>query len=137
MLLIIPSEDHSMIKKLDIIDKIIEEKKNKKPDLYKLILLNDDFTTMDFVVKILIMFLNKISSEAQSLMLKVHNEGSVYAVYFDRCCKTIQRKFIIIQTLIINHLNVLLNNYGNFTKSLEKSISNAFAFASKSSICNT
>ena len=49
-----------MIKKLDIIEKIIEEK-NKKPDLYKLILLNDDFTTMDFVVKILIMFLNKTS----------------------------------------------------------------------------
>jgi len=58
-----------MTKKLNIIEKTIEEKKNKKPDLYKLILLNDDFTTMDFVVKILIMFLNKTNSQAQSLML--------------------------------------------------------------------
>ena len=93
MLLIIPSEDHSMIKKLDIIDKIKEEKKNKKPDLYKLILLNDDFTTMDFVVKILIMFLNKTSSEAQSLMLKVHNEGSAVCGLFPiDVAKTIQKK---------------------------------------------
>ena len=93
MLLIIPSEDHSMIKKLDIIDKIIEEKKNKKPDLYKLILLNDDFTTMDFVVKILIMFLNKTKSQAYSLMLKVHNEGSaVCGLYPIDVAKTIQKK---------------------------------------------
>ena len=104
MLLIIPSEDRSMIKKLDIIDKIIEEKKNKKPDLYKLILLNDDFTTMDFVVKILIMFLNKTSTEAQSLMLKVHNEGSAVCGLFPiDVAKTIQKRFIIIQALIINH----------------------------------
>ncbi|MEL0242088.1 MAG: ATP-dependent Clp protease adaptor ClpS, partial [Pelagibacteraceae bacterium] len=81
-----------MIKKLDIIDKIIEEKKNKKPDLYKLILLNDDFTTMDFVVKILIMFLNKRSTEAQSLMLKVHNEGSAVCGLFPiDVAKTIQK----------------------------------------------
>ena len=93
MLLIIPSEDHSMIKKLDIIDKIIEEKKNKKPDLYKLILLNDDFTTMDFVVKILIMFLNKTNTQAKSLMLKVHNEGSAVCGLFPiDVAKTIQKK---------------------------------------------
>ena len=59
-----------MIKKLDIIDKIIEEKKNKKPDLYKLILLNDDFTTMDFVVKILIMFLNKTNIRSSIIDVK-------------------------------------------------------------------
>ena len=100
MLLIIPSEDRSMIKKLDIIDKIIEEKKNKKPNFYKLILLNDDFTTMDFVVKILIMFLNKTSSEAQSLMLKVHNEGSAVCGLFPiDVAKTIQKK-------IYNYSNV-------------------------------
>ena len=55
-----------MTKKLNIVGKIIEETKNKKPDLYKLILLNDDFTTMDFVVKILIMFLNKTNTQSKS-----------------------------------------------------------------------
>ena len=93
MLLIIPSEDRSMIKKLDIIDKIIEEKKNKKPDLYKLILLNDDFTTMDFVVKILIMFLNKSNHEANFLMLKIHNEGfAICGVFPKDVAVTIQNK---------------------------------------------
>ena len=82
-----------MIKKLNIIEKTIEEKKNKKPDLYKLILLNDDFTTMDFVVKILIMFLNKTNSQAQSLMLKVHIEGSAVCGLFPiDVAKTIQMK---------------------------------------------
>ena len=45
-----------MKKKLDIFEKIKDQKKNKKPALCKIIILNDDFTTMEFVVKILIMF---------------------------------------------------------------------------------
>ena len=82
-----------MTKKLDIVEKIIEEKKNKKLNFYKLILLNDDFTTMDFVVKILIMFLNKTNIQAQSLMLKVHNEGSaVCGIFPIDVAKTIQKK---------------------------------------------
>ena len=81
-----------MIKKLNIIDKIIEEK-NKKPDLYKLILLNDDFTTMDFVVKILIMFLNKTSYRSSIIDVKVHNEGSAVCGLFPiDVAKTIQKK---------------------------------------------
>jgi len=82
-----------MVKKPDIIEQIIEENKNEQPKLYKLILLNDDFTTMDFVVKVLIMFLNKTSTQAHSLMLKVHNEGSaVCGLYPIDVAKTIQRK---------------------------------------------
>ena len=82
-----------MTKKLDIVEKIIEEKKNKKPNFYKLILLNDDFTTMDFVVKILIMFLNKTNTQAQSLMLKVHNEGFALCGLFPiDIAKTIQKR---------------------------------------------
>ena len=50
--------------------------KTKKPPMFDVILLNDDFTTMDFVVKILIMFLNKTNHEANILMLKIHNDGS-------------------------------------------------------------
>tara|TARA_B100001287_G_scaffold260758_1_gene249143 strand:+ start:208 stop:507 length:300 start_codon:yes stop_codon:yes gene_type:complete len=82
-----------MIKKLDIVKKIKESKKHKQPKFYKLILLNDDFTTMDFVVKILIMFLNKTKSQASSLMLKVHYEGSaVCGLYPIDVAKTIQKK---------------------------------------------
>ena len=82
-----------MIKKLDIAEKIKESKINKQPKFYKLILLNDDFTTMDFVVKILIMFLNKTNTQAESLMLKVHNEGSAVCGLFPiDVAKTIQKK---------------------------------------------
>ena len=82
-----------MTKKPNIAEKTIKQKKNKKPDLYKLILLNDDFTTMDFVVKILIMFLNKTNVQAQSLMLRIHNEGSAVCGLFPiDVAKTIQKK---------------------------------------------
>ena len=56
-------------------------------------MLNDDFTTMDFVVKVLRMFLNKSKVQAHSLMLKVHNEGSaVCGLYPIDVAKTIQKK---------------------------------------------
>ena len=82
-----------MKKKLDIFEKIKDQKKNKKPTLYKIIILNDDFTTMKFVVKILIMFLNKSKRQAVSLMTKVHNEGSaVCGLYAMDIALTIQKK---------------------------------------------
>ena len=91
-----------MTKKLNIAEKIIEKNKNKKPDLYKLILLNDDFTTMDFVVKVLVMFLNKTNLQAKSLMLKIHNEGSaVCGLYSIDIAKTIQKK--ILNYARVNH----------------------------------
>ena len=82
-----------MKKKPDIIEKLKEQKKNEEPILYKLIILNDDFTTMDFVVKILIMFLNKNKTQATSLMLEIHNNGSaVCGLYAIDIAKTIQKK---------------------------------------------
>ena len=64
-----------MKKKLDIIEKIKQEKILKKPHLYKLILLNDDFTTMEFVVKILIKFFYKNNIEAKKIMMLIHTSG--------------------------------------------------------------
>tara|TARA_B100000963_G_scaffold358315_1_gene382658 strand:- start:2356 stop:2658 length:303 start_codon:yes stop_codon:yes gene_type:complete len=82
-----------MKKKLDIIEKIKDKKKKKEPNLYKIIILNDDFTTMDFVVRILIMFLNKSKQEAISLMLKIHNEDfAVCGKYSKDVAKTLQKK---------------------------------------------
>src|SRR3972149_11055627 len=43
---------------------------------YKIIFLNDDMTTMDFVVKILIMVFKKEKMTAVRLMLEVHHNGS-------------------------------------------------------------
>ena len=61
---------------------IIKLKKNKtqvkikKPNFYEVILLNDDFTTMEFVVRVLQLFFNMTKVTANKIMLKIHNEGS-------------------------------------------------------------
>ncbi len=47
----------------------------KKPPLYKVILLNDDFTPMDFVVEILTHFFNMSEEKATQVMLQVHTQG--------------------------------------------------------------
>ncbi len=49
--------------------------KLKKPKLYKVILHNDDYTTMEFVVFILQYVFKRSDSEAFVIMMKVHNEG--------------------------------------------------------------
>jgi ATP-dependent Clp protease adaptor protein ClpS len=49
--------------------------KLEKPKLYKVILHNDDFTTMEFVIFILQTVFKRSDIEAFSIMLKVHNEG--------------------------------------------------------------
>jgi ATP-dependent Clp protease adaptor protein ClpS len=49
--------------------------KLEKPKLYKVILHNDDFTTMDFVVFVLQYVFMRDESEAFTIMLKVHNDG--------------------------------------------------------------
>lgn len=45
------------------------------PKHYKVIIHNDDFTTMEFVVKILVEVFYKSQSEATSIMLSVHKQG--------------------------------------------------------------
>ena len=56
---------------------VLVEKKTKleKPKLFKVILHNDDFTTMDFVVFVLQYVFGRDDAEAFTIMLKVHNEG--------------------------------------------------------------
>ena len=51
------------------------ETRLEKPPLYKVILHNDDFTTMEFVVFILQTVFMRSDIEAFTIMLKVHNEG--------------------------------------------------------------
>lgn len=49
--------------------------KTKKPSLYKVLLLNDDFTPMEFVVYVLERFFHKNHQEATTVMLHVHQRG--------------------------------------------------------------
>lgn len=49
--------------------------KLEKPRMFKVLLHNDDFTTMEFVVWVLEYVFMRESSEAFAIMLKVHNEG--------------------------------------------------------------
>jgi ATP-dependent Clp protease adaptor protein ClpS len=54
----------------------------KKPSLYKVILHNDDFTPMEFVVVILIRIFQKSESDATAIMLHAHTRGfAVAGVY--------------------------------------------------------
>ena len=56
--------------------------KAKKPSMYKVIMLNDDYTPMEFVVMILERFFNKNREEASQIMLHVHQKGvGVCGVY--------------------------------------------------------
>ena len=61
----------------------------KVPRLYKVIIFNDDVTTMDFVVMILQKVFHKSEQEAEKLMLDVHNNGqAVVGIYTFDIAKT-------------------------------------------------
>ncbi len=50
--------------------------RTKKPALYKVIILNDDYTPMEFVVHVLEKFFNKNAEDARRIMLHVHHKGA-------------------------------------------------------------
>lgn len=55
---------------------------NKRPSLYKVLMLNDDYTPMEFVVYVLQRFFNMDHAKAVDIMLTVHNKGvAVVGVY--------------------------------------------------------
>ena len=61
----------------------------KKPPLYKVVLLNDDFTPMDFVIEILMDFFNMSEDKATMVMLQVHTQGvGVCGVYSKEVAET-------------------------------------------------
>ena len=53
----------------------LEKPKVKKPPLYRVILLNDDYTPMEFVVYVLQIFFGFDGDKAQRIMLAVHTHG--------------------------------------------------------------
>ncbi len=56
--------------------------KLQAPKLYKVILLNDDYTPMDFVIYVLKRFFRKTDTEAIEIMLEVHNKGAAVCGIF-------------------------------------------------------
>ena len=56
--------------------------KTQRPSMYKVLLLNDDYTPMDFVIQVLKNFFRKDDKEATEIMLQVHNKGSGLAGVF-------------------------------------------------------
>lgn len=60
-----------------------------QPPMYRVVLLNDDFTPMEFVVHILMKFFGKNEQEATALMLEVHHKGqAVVGVYTREIAET-------------------------------------------------
>ncbi|KAA6225891.1 MULTISPECIES: ATP-dependent Clp protease adaptor ClpS [unclassified Campylobacter] len=57
-------------------EKTLEDIELKEPKLYKVILINDDVTTMDFVVEILMNIFGHDMDSASKIMLDIHNKGS-------------------------------------------------------------
>lgn len=67
---------HETIYKEETINKI------KKPRMYKVVMHNDDYTTMEFVVEVTVKVFHKNVAEATKIMLDVHNKGrGIVGVY--------------------------------------------------------
>ena len=66
----------------NVITKTSEKVEFKEPNLWKVIVLNDEITTMEFVISILVDYFDYTEDGAMELTLKIHEDGSaVVAVY--------------------------------------------------------
>lgn len=72
-----------------------KKEKLKKPRMYAVILHNDDYTTQEFVVEVLIKFFHKNYQEAYDLMMKIHLEGKATAAL---CSKDVAETKVAIVT---------------------------------------
>ena len=71
------------------------KEKVEKPPLYKVVLHNDNYTTMEFVVFVLVAIFNRQEEDALRIMLQVHNEGvGVAGVYTYEIAETKAAKVI-------------------------------------------
>ncbi len=78
-----------------------EHLETKEPSLYRVLLLNDDYTTMDFVVHVLEIIFHKTPGEATRIMLNVHKQGSgLCGVYTREIAET---KIAAVHDLAANH----------------------------------
>ncbi len=70
--------------------------KPKLPEMFKVLLLNDDYTPMEFVVETIERFFNKSREQATQIMLKVHTEGAgVCGVYPQDIAETKMKQVLV------------------------------------------
>lgn len=60
------------------------QSRNQRPQMFKVVLLNDDYTPMDFVVDVLMYIFHKPNDEATRLMLEIHNSGAAICGVYTR-----------------------------------------------------
>ena len=60
------------------------EPQYQRPPMYRVVMLNDDFTPMEFVIDTLIRFFHKSEDVANILMLQIHNQGSARCGLFTK-----------------------------------------------------
>jgi ATP-dependent Clp protease adaptor protein ClpS len=63
---------------------IASKSKTDRPPMYKVILHNDDYTTMEFVVEILVSVFGKSLEKANQMMLNIHNKGKEICCIYPR-----------------------------------------------------
>jgi ATP-dependent Clp protease adaptor protein ClpS len=61
-----------------------ERPKLKKPPMYKVVMLNDDYTPMDFVVDVLLQFFQLDLESATKIMLQIHTQDKAVCGVFNR-----------------------------------------------------
>ena len=80
---------------------IRDEIETEEPPLYKVILLNDHYTTMEFVVHILELVFHRSRADAAMIMLAVHQDGSgIAGIYTKEVAET---KIAIVHTIAKQH----------------------------------
>ena len=84
----------------DVISEIRDE--TDEPPMYKVLLHNDDYTTMEFVIEILILVFRKSPEDSVEIMLNVHHKGvGVCGVYTHEMSET-----------KVNNVHALASQYG-------------------------
>lgn len=74
---------------IDFKHELSQETLLKHPKKYKVFILNDDYTSMDFVIDVLISIFHKSYEEAQSIMLEVHKkERGLCGIYTHEIAET-------------------------------------------------
>ncbi len=89
-------------------DTVVEESRPmlKKPRMFQVILLNDDYTPMEFVVELIEQFFYKSRENATSIMLSIHTEGKgVCGIYSEDVAET---KAAVVNQYSMDHQHPLL-----------------------------